>query len=78
MGELTKIRFAQLCGYIAKNAANWSSEALDFVDRLDDPERSEAVFRFTDEMRQRLDRIDSLAGRQALRPTTSSNGGDNA
>lgn len=70
--RLTKIRFAQLCGYVAKNAASWSSDALDLIECVDEQEYPETVFRFTDEMRDRLDRIDVLAGRQALRTSKES------
>ena len=59
--KLTKIRFAQMASYIAKNASAWSSDCLDLVDIY--PEmRPEDVFRFTTEMRGRLARLDEMAG----------------
>lgn len=59
---LPKVRFAQLAGWIAKHAAAWSSDSLDLVER--DPNMGpQDVFRFTDEMRARLDRLDKQAGR---------------
>lgn len=59
---LSKIRFAQLAGWIAKHASAWSSDSLDLVEN--DPNMGpQDVFRFTDEMRNRLDRIDKQAGR---------------
>ncbi|WP_293811333.1 hypothetical protein [uncultured Bosea sp.] len=59
---LSKIRFAQLAGWIAKHAAAWSSDSLDLIE--DEPNISpQDVFRFTDEMRARLDRLDKQAGR---------------
>lgn len=60
MSKMTKVWFAQMAGRIAKNAAAWSSDSLDLID--DDPEmRPEDAFRFTADMRSRLDRIDEQA-----------------
>ena len=60
--KISKVRFAQQAGFIAKNAAAWSSDCLDLLDDYPDM-RVEDVARFTDDMRSRLDRIDELAGR---------------
>lgn len=62
---ISRQRFSQQCGFIAKNAAAWAADTLDLVQWKDQPERAETVFRFTDEMRRRLDHIDEIAGRGA-------------
>lgn len=73
MAELTKVRFAQQAGFIAKNAAAWSADCLDLLE--DSPNmRVEDVARFTDDMRSRLDRIDELAGRASLDLATDAEG----
>jgi hypothetical protein len=63
--KLSKVRFAQQAGFIAKNAATWAAECLDLLDEYPDM-RGEDVRRFTDDMRARLDRIDEMTGRAAL------------
>lgn len=60
---ITQLRFSQQCGFIAKNAAAWAADTLDLITSADDRARPETVFRFTDEMRQRLDHLDEMAGR---------------
>ena len=64
---ISKIRFAQQAGFIAKNAAAWAADCLDLIE--DYPKMLMVdVARFTDDMRSRLDRIDEMAGRSALLP----------
>ncbi|MBS7702713.1 hypothetical protein [Chelatococcus asaccharovorans] len=58
---LTQHRFAQYCAYIAKNASAWAGDTLDCEGDV----APEIVARFTDELRERADRIDQRAGRQA-------------
>lgn len=61
---IKRLRFAQQCAFIAKNAAAWAADSLDLVSSTGEVERPETVFRFTDDMRARLDRIDEMAGRK--------------
>ncbi|APY14275.1 hypothetical protein GJU94_13780 [Brucella sp. 10RB9214] len=65
--KLTEARFAQRCAYIAKHASDWAAELLDFVEDREREADPESVFRFTDSVRERLDRLDEEAGRQALK-----------
>lgn len=65
--KLTEARFAQRCAYIAKQASDWAAELLDFVEDREREADPESVFRFTDSVRDRLDRLDKEAGRQALK-----------
>jgi hypothetical protein len=75
MSGLSKIRFAQLAGRIAKNAADWSADSLDLIE--DYPEmRPEDVYRFTDMIRDRLNWIDERAGRAALVSGSREDGAD--
>ena len=64
--KLTNAQFAQQCAYIAKNASNWAAELLDYAENRGSEANPEAVFRFTDSIRGRLDRLDRLDGRAAL------------
>lgn len=64
MGEvLTKVHFAQRCGHLTRLVASWGAESLDLLDEIDQPMRPPDVFRFTDEVRARLDHLDKQAGR---------------
>lgn len=65
--KLTEARFAQRCAYIANHASSWAAELLDFVEDREREADPESVFRFTDSVRYRLDRLDKEAGRQALK-----------
>ncbi|MBS0258321.1 MAG: hypothetical protein JSR13_11485 [Proteobacteria bacterium] len=60
--KLTQAKFAQLCAYIATNAAKWAGDALELPKDHQRPVDAKTVKRFTDEMRGRLDRLDDLAG----------------
>lgn len=64
--QISRIMFSQQCAYIAKNAATWAAETVDLITEIGDTERSETVFRFTDEMRRRLDHLDEIAGRTTV------------
>ncbi len=65
--KLTTSQFSMQCSYIAKNAAAWAGDALTLPEQLSQEVDVAAVARFTDEMRERLDRLDQWAGRQALK-----------
>ena len=65
--KLTTSQFSMQCAFIAKNAAAWAGDALTLPERLNEAADVTAVARFTDEMRERLDRLDKWAGRQALK-----------
>ncbi len=62
MAKLTEAKFAQLCAYIATNAAKWAGDVLTMPEDHNKPVDPKTVKRFTDEMRGRLDRVDELAG----------------
>lgn len=64
--SLTGAQFSMLCSYIAKNAAAWAGDCLTLSDDHAKPADPLTVARFTDGMRQRLDRLDEMAGRAAL------------
>ncbi len=66
--RLTHIQFAQRCAYIAKSAAGWAVESLNYSEEDVSAAQCENIFRFTDNMRQRLDEIDRLSGREAHEP----------
>lgn len=59
---MTGADFARYAAYIAKNAAAWSADTLGLPEDVPadiDPDR---VRRFLDDMRERLDRIETAAG----------------
>lgn len=62
MTKLTEAKFAQLCAYIATNAAKWAGDMLTLPEDHNQPVDAKTVKRFTDEMRARLDRLDEMAG----------------
>ncbi len=62
MTQLTEAKFAQLCAYIATNAAKWAGDMLTLPEDHNQPVDAKTVKRFTDEMRARLDRLDEMAG----------------
>jgi hypothetical protein len=64
----TNTDFARMCAYIAKNASAWSSDILSMPADMNDHPRAEVVGRFTDDIRQRLDRLDKMAGRTRVDP----------
>lgn|GEM_PF-4536648 len=51
----TEAKFAQLCAYIATNAAKWARDMLTMPKDHNQPVDAKTVKRFTDEMRARLD-----------------------
>lgn len=65
--KLTNAQFSMQCSFIAKNAAAWAGDTLTLPERLNQEADVSAVARFTDEMRERLDRLDKWAGRQVLK-----------
>lgn len=65
--KLTNAQFSMQCSFIAKNAAAWAGDTLTLPERLNQEADVSAVARFTDEMRERLDRLDKWADRQALK-----------
>jgi len=62
MAKLTEAKFAQLCAYIATNAAKWAGDMLTLPEDHNKAVDAKTVKRFTDEMRARLDRLDEMAG----------------
>ena len=58
---LTHAEFAMYAGYIAKNAANWSSEVLADSELLTCEMDANSVKRFADDIRSRLEFIESRA-----------------
>lgn len=62
MAKLTEAQFAQQCAYIAKNAAAWAGDTLTLPENHHRPADANMVRRFTDEMRERLARLDEWAG----------------
>lgn len=65
MRRLTNAEFAQHCTRLAGRAASWAADILD--EAPDGKARLHDVERFTDSIRERLNRMDELAGREALR-----------
>lgn len=65
--KLTKMQFSIQCSFIAKNAAAWAGDLLGLPDCNDTEADARMVARFTDEMRERLDRLDERAGRATLK-----------
>lgn len=63
---MTQAEFAQQCAFIAKKAADWAGDVLTLPEDYARPVDPKAVARFTDGLREHLDRIDRRAGRQAL------------
>lgn len=63
MAKLTEAQFSIQCAYIAKNAAAWAADTLTTADDLSKDANADMVARFTDDMRERLDRLDQRAGR---------------
>lgn len=64
--KLTGAEFAQACAYIARNAASWAGDSLTLPEDHAAPIAPSTVARFTDDMRERLNRLDERAGRLAL------------
>ncbi len=71
MAKLTNAAFAEQCAYLAKNAAAWAGDCLTLPEYNHRPVDPTTVARFTDDMRNRLDRLDERAGRLALADKTS-------
>ena len=65
--KLTEAQFSMQCSFIAKNAAAWAGDLLTLPEHYTKEADPRTVARFTDEMRQRLDRLDEWVGRSALR-----------
>ncbi|MGH6774726.1 hypothetical protein [Brucella tritici] len=65
--KLTNAQFSMQCAFIAKNAAAWAGDSLTLPEELNREIRPDTVSRFTDEIRERLDRLDEWSGRQALK-----------
>ncbi|UXS01143.1 hypothetical protein [Agrobacterium tumefaciens] len=63
MSKFTEARFSQLCAYIATNAAKWAGDTLTLPENHHRQADPAMVKRFTNEMRERLDRLDELASR---------------
>ncbi|APU92975.1 hypothetical protein PQB34_gp47 [Ochrobactrum phage POI1126] len=79
MAKLTQAQFAMQCAFISKNASAWAGDTLTLPERLNKHADVAAVARFTDEMRERLDRLDKWAGReaqQAMADAIREKGGD--
>jgi hypothetical protein len=67
MGEkLTEVQFSMQCAFIAKEAAAWAGDILILPERLNEEADFKNVARFTDKMRERLDRLDKWAGREEI------------
>lgn len=65
--KLTEARFARRCASIARISSDWAAELLDNIEQEQRDADTEAVFRFTDSIRARLEWLDNEAGRQALK-----------
>lgn len=63
--RITSAQFSMQCSFIAKNAAAWAGDMLTLPESYQDPVDTATVARFTDDMRERLDRLDAWAGRAA-------------
>lgn len=61
MSKLTNADFSRFCAYLAKDAAHWAGDTLILPEDLNEPVRPEAVARFTKEVRERLDHLESRA-----------------
>lgn len=70
---LTHSKFAMYVSWIAKNAANWAGETLTDYRYLNRVMDVGTVARFTDDIRGRLDMLDSLAGRSVPKAESSPN-----
>lgn len=64
--RITEAQFSMQCSFIAKNAAAWAGDILTLQERYNREADAKTVARFTDEIRERLDRLDKWAGRAAL------------
>lgn len=60
--KLTEAQFSKYCSFIARCAACWSADILDTSDLMREADAI-TVARFTDDIRERLDRLDERAGR---------------
>lgn len=60
---MTTAQFSTQCSYIAKHAASWAADVLILPELYSEAIPAENVARFTDGMRERLDRIAQWAGR---------------
>ena len=63
---MTEAQFSMQCSFIAKNAAAWAGDLLELPELYNRKADARMVARFTDAMRERLDRLDEWAGRKAL------------
>lgn len=61
--RITEAQFSMQCSFIAKNAAAWAGDILTLPEHYNREAETNTVARFTDEMRERLDRLDKWAGR---------------
>lgn len=61
--RITGAQFSMQCAFIAKNAASWAGDILTLPEDYNMPASPHTVARFTDEMRERLDRLDAWSGR---------------
>jgi len=58
--KITEAEFASQCGYIAKHAINWNAEILSWMEhKLNDEADQRRIKRFCDEIRERLDLLES-------------------
>lgn len=71
--KLTEAQFSMQCAFIAKNAAAWAGDLLTLSEHYGREANPQTVGRFTDEMRERLDRLDKWAGRSPA-PATNVTG----
>lgn len=62
--KLTEAQFSKYCSFIARSAACWSADILDTSDLTREAD-AVTVARFTDEIRERLKRLDDRAGLSA-------------
>lgn len=58
--SISNVEFARQAGFLAKNAADWSSDALSPAEGVARPMGQEPLDRFLSEMRKRLDLIEDL------------------
>lgn len=62
-GDFTNVEFSRQCSFILKKAANWAEEVIADAEKVNSEANRAAVYRFTDEVRERLALIDEWAGR---------------